>query len=151
MPFPEIFSNNLDKIMLRPWVASLSTLIARVTLGALLVFHGTNKVFGGVSGLASHLSALGWPLSGVQAILASYTEFLGGIFLVVGLLTRVSAALNVGLFTIIFFVYHGSDSFSDKESALVYLVLSVIVLLLGPGKISVDNFLFRKSGARGQA
>jgi len=151
MPLPDVISNNLDKIMLRPWTAALPTLVMRVTLGALLVYHGTNKVFGGHSGLAQHLADLGWPLATVQALLASYTEFLGGIFLVVGLLTRLSAALNVGLFTVIFFVYHGSDAFSDKESGLIYLVMSIVVLLSGPGKVSVDNFLFKKTVERAQA
>jgi putative oxidoreductase len=151
MPLPEIVSNNLDKIMLRPWAIALPALFARVTLGALLIYHGTNKVFGGLTGLANHLSGLGWPLATLQAVLASYTEFLGGIFLVVGLLTRLSAALNVGLFTIIVFVFHGSDAFSDKEAGLLYLLLSVVVLLSGPGKVSVDHFLFKKTEERGQA
>ena len=136
--------------MLRPWMQSLPGLLARVTLGALLVNHGANKVFNGVSGLAGHLAELGWPFATVQALLASYTEFLGGIFLVVGLFTRPSAIMNVGLFSIIVFIYHGADSFSDKESGLLFLMLSLIVLLIGPGRISVDHFLFTKNEVREQ-
>ena len=83
------------------WTQDVPSIIARVALGALLIHHGATKVFGGVSGMADHLASLGWPLATLQAYLAAYTEFLGGIFLVVGLFTRLSAAFNVGLFTII--------------------------------------------------
>ena len=146
-----MISRNLDKIFVHPWLPSASVLLARVTLGALLIHHGAAKVFGGVSGLAGHLERIGWPLATLQAYLASYTEFLGGIFLVVGLFTRFSALFNVGLFTIIVFVFHGSDPFSDKEPGLMYLVFSLIVLLTGPGRISVDHYQFRKNATHEQA
>jgi putative oxidoreductase len=151
MPLPNVITQNLDRLLLQPWMQSVPGLLARLTLGALLINHGTNKVFNGVSGLAGHLAELGWPLASLQAVLASYTEFLGGIFLVVGLFTRLAAFMNVGLFTIIVFVYHGSDPFSDRESGILFLMLSLIVFLSGPGKISVDNFLFRKNATREQA
>lgn len=141
-----VFSNP-NALWVRPIVAPASWLIIRVTLGALLIHHGSNKVFAGVSGLANHLSELGWPLATLQAYAAAYTEFIGGIFLVVGLFTRVSALVNVGLFTIIVFVYHGADTFSDKESGLLFLVMSIATFLSGPGIASVDRYLFTKSEA----
>lgn len=151
MNLPSVVSKNLELLMVRPWMPVLPVLIARVTLGALLIHHGTAKVFGGVSGLAQHLSDLGWPLATLQAYLASYTEFLGGVFLVVGLFTRFSALCNVGLFTIIVTVFHGSDPFQDKEAGLMYLVFSLIVLFTGPGRVSVDHYLFKKSATHEQA
>ena len=36
-------------------------------------------------------------------------------------------------------------SFSDKEPGLMFLVLSMIVLLSGPGRLSVDRYLFKKN------
>ncbi len=151
MNLPSVIGQNLHELLVKPWTLTLPTVIARVSLGALLIHHGSNKVFGGVSGLAGHLASLGWPMATVQAYLASYTEFLGGVCLVVGLFTRLSAVFNVGLFAVIVFVFHGADTFSDKEPGLMFLVLSVIVLLLGPGRVSVDNFLFKKNAAREQA
>jgi putative oxidoreductase len=151
MNVPSIVSKNIEQLLLRPWIPTLPILLGRVTLGALLIHHGAPKVFGGVSGLAKHLSDLGWPLATVQAYLASYTEFLGGIFLVVGLFTRFSAVFNVGLFAIIVMVFHGSDPFQDKEAGLMYLVLSLMVLFSGPGRVSVDHYLFTKNATREQA
>ena len=151
MNLPSAISKNLEHILLRPWLPTLPVPLTRVALGALLIYHGTTKVFGGVSGLAQHLSNLGWPLATLQAYLASYTEFLGGIFLVVGLFTRFSALFNVGLFTIIVTVFHGADPFQDKEAGLLYLVFSLVVLFTGPGRISVDHYLFTKNARHEQA
>lgn len=145
MKLPSVVGRNLHELLVKPWTHDVPSVIARVALGALLIHHGSTKVFGGVSGMAGHLASLGWPLATLQAYLAAYTEFLGGIFLVVGLFTRLSAAFNVGLFTIIVFIFHGADPFSDKEPGLMFLVLSLIVLLYGPGRLSVDRYLFTKN------
>lgn len=151
MKLPNVIGRNLHEILVKPWAKDIPGVIARLALGALLIHHGATKVFGGVSGLSDHLASLGWPLATLQAYLASYTEFLGGVFLVVGLFTRLSAIFNVGLFAIIVFIFHGADAFSDKEPGLMFLVLSFVVLLSGPGRLSVDYHLFKKSEERVQA
>lgn len=147
---PQVSTQNRHALLVAPWATTLSVTLLRVVLGALLIHHGSTKVFGGVSGMADHLSSLGWPLATLQAYLASYTEFLGGIFLVVGLFTRFSALFNVGLFLIVVFIFHGADPFQDKEPGLMYLVWSLVVAFTGPGALSVDHFLFKKNEAPAQ-
>lgn len=142
-----LFQRRNRVVMVQPWGLVVPQSLIRVVLGALLINHGVGKVFNGTGKLGSHLAELGWPLPHAQAFLAGYTEFLGGVLLIVGLFTRLSAALNVGLFTIIVFVYHYADAFADKEAGLLFLLLSLTVLFMGPGKISVDNFVFTKNEA----
>lgn len=131
--------------MVRPLLLSVATTFARVLLGALLINHGSSKVFGGMTDMIQHLDSLGWPLATLQAYMAAYTEFLGGVFLVVGLFTRFASFVNIGLFTIIVFIFHGADAFNDQEPGLLFLTLSILVFLLGPGRLSVDWFLFTKT------
>jgi putative oxidoreductase len=69
----------------------LALLILRIVLGAIMIGHGYHKVFGG--GLVEHyhrVQALGLP--GFLAIPSAIAEFFGGILVVAGLFTRISAA-----------------------------------------------------------
>jgi len=132
----------LIALMTKPWIPDVGHFAMRVTLGALLVYHGTSKVFEGMQGLADHLAELGWPMPALQAFAASYIEFAGGVCIMVGLFTRPLAFLNVCMFTIITFVYHGGDPFRIQEKALLFLVMSFLLALIGPGRWSVDARLF---------
>lgn len=126
----------------RPWMPDVAMVALRVTVGVLLVYHGTGKVFDGMQGLSTHLSELGWPMPTLQAFLASYIEFAGGILLTVGLFTRPTALMIVGLFTVITFVYHGADPFKVQEKAFMFLMMATVLTLTGPGRWSVDAKLF---------
>lgn len=139
--------DTLIALFTRPWMPDLALFALRVTVGILLVYHGTGKVFDGMQGLATHLSELGWPMPTLQAFLASYIEFAGGIFLTVGLFTRPTAFMMVGLFTIITFVYHGADPFKVQEKAFMFLMMVTVLTLVGPGRWSVDAKLFASENA----
>ena len=100
-----------------------------------------------MSGMAEKLTELGWPFPMFQAFFASYIEFAGGILLILGLLTRPVAAATVVLFFIISFIYLGDDPFIAKEKAFVFMMMALYVFFAGPGRFSVDHFLFRKNAA----
>jgi len=137
--------NSFKHFFTDPWMVGTWTVILRVALGMLLIFHGAPKVFEGTAGMTEKLTAWGWPLAGLQSFVATYTEFLGGILLVVGLFTRPAAIMNIGLFAIIVLLFHMNDEFATKEKAVLFLLLSMLVLFFGPGKFSVDHFIFKKN------
>ena len=138
----------LIALFTRPWIQDVSHLLLRVMLGVLLVYHGTSKVFDGMQSLAANLTQLGWPWPTLQAFAASYIEFAGGIFITVGLFTRPVTISVVALFTVITFVYHGADPFKVQEKAFMFLVLSTVLTLMGPGRWSVDARLFTTDAMR---
>jgi putative oxidoreductase len=143
-------NNTLEKYghhLVTPWLANMWPTFIRIALGALLVYHGAKKVFDGLGSLADEIAARGWPLPNLQAFIVAYSEFAGGILLVVGLFTRPAAAVNVVLFTIITFGFQAADPFPKKEKALLFLILAVYTLFVGPGKWSVDGALFKKNNA----
>ena len=43
------------------------------------------------------------------------------------------------------FVVHAGQGFAQKELAVLYLGFYLLILALGPGRLSVDRFLFRES------
>ena len=137
--------NSFKHLFTDPWMVGTWTVILRVALGMLLIFHGASKVFDGTTELTAKLTELGWPLAGVQSFLVTYTEFLGGILLVVGLFTRPAAIMNIGLFAIIIFLFQMNASFSTKEMAVLFLLLCMLVFFFGPGRFSVDHYLFKKN------
>lgn len=111
------------------------------------MYHGTSKVFGGLGRMANTLSERGWMAPELQAFIASYVEFAGGVLLIVGLFTRPTAMVVVGLFAVIVFVFHGADPFAKQEKAVLFLALATYIFMVGPGKFSVDNFLFKQTEA----
>ena len=126
-------------------VGSVGLLVLRLVMGAAFVLHGWPKIQNpwGWMGADAHMPAI------LQA-LAAVAEFGGGMGLIVGLLTRlaslgITSNMVVALATV--HLPHG-DSFVSKpggqsfELPAVYLACAVLLLLLGPGRFSLDALLF---------
>jgi putative oxidoreductase len=86
------------------------------------------------------------------AALAAYTEFLGGLLLVLGLLTPLTSLFLAGLMAGAFAFVHipKQDPFvnpsgSSFESAALYLVLAIGFMLMGPGAYSLDALWMRRA------
>lgn len=125
----------------RPAV-DLSLLILRVIVGVIFAAHGAQKLFGafGGAGLADTVEKMG-PLGYPVTI----GEFFGGLGLIVGFLTRFSAAsLIVIMFGAIGMV-HGKNGFFQSNGGFEYnlalIGLLAPILLAGPGRFSIGPLL----------
>ena len=142
------FRERFASLFTTQWLPGIWPALIRMFLGVLLVYHGTSKVFEGkIGSMANMLDKRGWFMPELQAIGASYVEFAGGILLIVGLFTRPTAIAVVGLFAVVVFVFHGADPFSTQEKGVLFLAMALYVMFNGPGKFSVDHFLFTKNVA----
>ena len=113
----------------------------RLALGLMMAFgHGLGK-FPPSENFITGVAALGFPLPIVFAWCAVLSEFLGGIFIAMGLMTRVSALFLSLTMAAAAFLHHVSDPFERKELALVYLVAFLAVGAIGPGKLSLDHLI----------
>ena len=86
---------------------------------------------------------MGFPAPQFFAWAAGISEFGGGIFLALGLMTR-PASLLIG--TTMFaaaFIRHAGDPFASKEKALLFFVTAVALTLIGAGKYSLDYFIHK--------
>jgi putative oxidoreductase len=126
--------------------AAFGLLVIRVIFGGALLQHGFVKIqhpFGWMGPEAS--------VPGIFQALAAISEFGGGIALVFGFVTPIAALGIISTMAVAVVMAHGSAPWvsSDgpsKESALGYLAVALGVLLIGPGKFSLDALIFgRKS------
>jgi putative oxidoreductase len=75
---------------------NIAMLIIRVLVGGTFVAHGAQKLFGmfngiGLEGTARIVEGLGFPNPYISAGIWGGVEFIGGIFLILGILARFSA------------------------------------------------------------
>jgi putative oxidoreductase len=94
-------------------------------------------------------TSLNLPMPAQMALFISCVEFFGGIFLAVGLLSRLTAlVLTVNM--IMAYVTADREAlrsiFSDPDkfyaaAPYVFLIASLIILIFGPGKVSLDTLL----------
>jgi putative oxidoreductase len=127
--------------------ADAGLLALRVFVGLALAFaHGINKIPPAerfVSGVAD----LGFPAPFAFAWAASLSEFLGGILLALGLLTRPASFFLLATMLVAGFMRHAADPFRDKELAFTFAAVALLFLLAGAGRYSLDHLIrhrFRK-------
>jgi putative oxidoreductase len=118
-------------------------LVLRVFAGAAMMTHGFPKLFGGLEGFTQYVGSLGIPAPSLLAFLAAFSESLGALFVVLGLLTRPASALLGVTMAVAAFVAHGADPFAKKELACLYLAVCVLFVLKGAGKWSLDRVVTR--------
>lgn len=127
---------------LQPWGA----LFLRLVLGIAMIFHGYSKVIPAslhgntLSALQHHshfVATLGVPYW--LGYISALTEFIGGILLVLGLLTRFAAfmvACNMLGAILLVTRHHG---YSGSEYTLALLVIAVMLLFYGAGTLALDR------------
>lgn len=144
-------NESVPSAMLKPFTdVSTAVLLLRVVLGVVFFAHGAQKVLGwwggpGLAGTVQFMAGMGIPA--FLAYAAAFTEFLGGIFLILGFLTRISAVgIGITMLVAIFMVHLKQGFFAPGgiEYSLTLGVISLVILLLGPGRYSVDYNLFHK-------
>ena len=133
--------------------AGLSTLALRVPVGIIFMAHGAQKLFGwfggyGLEGTGGWMESIGLAPGFLMALMAGSAEFFGGLFILLGLLTRPAAiALGFTMVVAIFSVHFANGLFMSNngyEFGLALLAASVSLAISGAGKIAIDNVLVKK-------
>ena len=127
---------------LKACASDLGLFWLRVFMGLGIAYHGYGIVFGGhLDRMVEGVAAMGFPLPTFFAWAAALSEFLGGICITLGLLTRPAALFVLTTMAVAAFIAHRADSFDRKELALAYGVVSCALMLLGAGKFSLDHLI----------
>ena len=122
----------------------LGLLLIRIFAGlAMAVSHGWAKIPPS-EGFIQRVGEMGFPAPEFFAWSAGLSEFVGGIFIAIGLFTRPSAFFLTFTMAVAAFGGHGGDGFGAQEKALLYGVLAIFLLIQGPGKFSLDWFIHRR-------
>ena len=133
--------------------AGFSALALRVPVGIIFMAHGAQKLFGwfggyGLEGTGGWMESIGLAPGFIMALLAGSAEFFGGLFILLGLLTRPAAmALALTMVVAIFSVHFANGLFMSNngyEFGLALLAASVSLAFSGAGKLALDNILVKK-------
>lgn len=136
-------------------LAGLGPLAARVMVGVIIAAHGVQKLLAGPGILAGpvnlggNFAQLGAPAPTLMAYVVAFAEIIGGIVLIVGLLSRLSALLLTIQLVSAVLLFKTSVGFlspmdgpgvgAELELALIAGLLAV--MFAGPGRFSLDNAL----------
>ena len=128
-----------------PYTGYLALLL-RIWVGANFIVHGRPKFSKTGEGIKTSLKNAGLPGGIVSAV--GVLELFGGIFLIIGLIVPIVAALLVILFASIIlmkktkqheaYIAPGKPSY---ELDVLYLMLAIVILVLGSGVLSVDSLI----------
>jgi putative oxidoreductase len=140
--FSKLFKTDAD------WVLT----IQRIVLGIVFFAHGAQKMLGwyggyGFSGTMGFFTRAGIPAP--LAFLAICAEFLGGLGLILGLLSRV-AALGIGVNMLVavamlhrhfglFMNWSGTQKGEGFEFHLLVLAIVLAIIVRGAGALSLDR------------
>jgi putative oxidoreductase len=128
--------------------ADLGLLILRLVVGLTFAAHGAQKAFGwwggsGWNGWQAALGRMGFRPTFFFAVVSVGAELLGGLFLALGLLTPLAAAVLVGQCVVIIAKVHAPHGFWNKAGGIEFpLALgggAVAIGLIGPGAVSIDG------------
>ena|SRR6202048_2076966 len=132
-------------------------LMVRLYWGWQLIQSGWGKLHH-LDKVTEFFTSLNLPMPGTMAVFISCLEFFGGIFLAVGLLSRLTAlALTVNMIMAyvtadreaLFSIFSDPDKFY-AAAPYTFLVASLIVLIFGAGKFALDTLLDRLLARPGQ-
>ncbi|MGP3950795.1 DoxX family protein [Streptomyces sp. 7N604] len=123
-------------------------LVLRLALGLTMAVHGAQKLFGwfggaGLDASGQFFTMSGYPSGKAMAAVAGLTETLGGLGLVLGLLTPLAGAAVAGTMVNAIAVKWGGGFFSPEgvEYELLLTAAAAALALTGPGRLAADRFL----------
>ncbi len=117
-------------------------LVLRLAAGGLMMGHGYQKLvtFGTKKNEFMNFMGLG---SSTSLALVVFAEFFCAFFVVMGMFTRFAVIPLIITMCVALFKVHHTDFMGEGETATLYLGAYIVLLLLGPGRVSVDS-LFGK-------
>src|SRR6266850_7868142 len=128
----------------------IGLLLLRLAVGLTLAAHGAQKLFGwfgggGLDAAGQAFEMLGFQPGRRHALMAGLVEAGGGLFLALGFLTPIAAALVFSVMLVATMSVHFKHGFFNTSGGYEYdLVLGVAGLTLaftGPGSLSLDVML----------
>jgi putative oxidoreductase len=133
--------------------ATFGHLFLRISAGVMIFYiHGLHKLEGWIAyvqhgtpwTLAGEVAGMHLPAPLASAVAATLVQFICSLFIVVGLFTRINAALLVCALTGA--IMQNLLAGRDPQLAILYTLVVVALVFMGGGKYSLDARASSKSG-----
>lgn len=122
--------------------------LVRLCAGLSLAAHGYPILFGNTAGAAKFLASVGFENALFWAYVVGLVEFVCGLCLALGLLTRVVAVPIIGFLLIAIATYHWQFGFAWEnrgfEYPLFWAIVTLHFLVNGGGRWSLDALIGRE-------
>ncbi|MCP4976386.1 MAG: DoxX family protein [Maribacter sp.] len=112
--------------------------LLRIVPSAMLLTHGIPKFQKLISGNFEFGDPIGIGAT-PSLFLAVIGEFICPILIIIGYKTRWMAIPPAITMLTAGIIVHSADPFGTKEKAFLFLTFFIVILLLGPGKFSIDK------------
>ena len=130
----------------RPIATQQTIGVLRIIIGLFMVYHGW-EVFD-AKAIASYTEWVeplkGSPNAITMLYLGKGAEFVGGVLLTIGLLTRVCCFILAAPMIYIAFIMSNGKVWADAQHPFMFVLFAILFFFAGPGSWALDNKLFKK-------
>lgn len=121
--------------------------VFRIVAGGMFITFGSMKLFGYPANPMPDMPPIElWSQVGIGGVL----ELVGGILIVLGLLTRPTAFILAGMMAVAYFQFHQPSAFwpatNGGTPAVLYCFFYLYLVAAGPGAWSLDAVIARSRG-----
>lgn len=116
-------------------------LFLRITIAIFLIIHG-KEVFDAVK-MTEYTEWENFKTSSYMPYIGKGAEFFAGIFLLLGLFTRIISIIIIGTFLYITFFIGNGKFWMEDQHPFMFVLFGLLFLLAGPGGLALDNQLFK--------
>ncbi len=122
----------------------LGLLLLRAVTGAFLVYQSQDNIFSAarMDEFVRFLDQFHFIMPGIMAPLCVWAQFLCGIALILGLLTRWAGLITTFVFIVAVWMVHWPQDFPGWWPALILIFLGILFATLGPGRYALDRTLW---------
>lgn len=115
-------------------------LLLRLISGILLMHHGYGKLTH-FSEMKTHfMDFMGIGMT-ASLSLVIFAEFFCALFITIGVFTRLATIPIIVAMAVAIIKSHNLQVFGEGEKAVLYLGAFLVILILGPGKMSIDGMV----------
>jgi putative oxidoreductase len=150
----------IRRIAMDEAAAAWPLLVLRVVVGVGFIAHGLAKWHSGPARFARLLAQIGTPFPIATAWMVTLLELCGGVALILGALVLLASVPLIGSMLVAMFSVQWRYGYSSVntigltdagpvfgppgyEINLLYIACLVVLVVLGPGKLSIDHLLAR--------
>jgi putative oxidoreductase len=131
----------------QPFVFDGGMLLLRVAVSLeIAIVHGFKKIGVGVGQAENIPNPLHFP-EAFNNVFAIGANIIFPFFVLIGLFTRLATLPTLAVTLTGYFVVHWNDSLLLRDTPFIYSLIFLMILILGPGKYSLDNSIHKKLSA----
>ncbi|MBC7902828.1 MAG: DoxX family protein [Gemmatimonadaceae bacterium] len=122
------------------WGFNLAMLVLRLAAGGFMLPYGYDKLVSFAQNSGKFMNFMGIGSTASYTLLV-FAEFFCSIFIILGLFTRLALIPLIIAMSVAFFKGENADLFGKGEHAATFLASYLVLMLCGPGKVSVDGMI----------